>query len=603
MTAVLTPIQSRLRVTSRAWRLEDLDGCCVLKLPPHIVDVLERIRSSVFDSNMLPKAWAMDYSNTSGVFRSQDVNTTGRLEFRFPESTDLDIECHMNRVRGTVVHLLRLCGVGLEEQDNYSITDSFIHVALQRCRRLPFLHTGHALSGPFEDVYLVYPLCKGRPIALWNMSLPLFRDGSPPTWIPVLTGGEVMVFTQHSFSLLSTTHCVEGLYSNAFIVIRVSSKSGYNGSHPESRYHENEHAETFLRSSTAQPSVMNCVVCMGPIRERRHGLLGGPRDQQNLQCSLFHCVTCRNTNPFGNFYLCEFCVRSKLSPFQNQNAHVMSQGDLTIASTSTFVQYFSSAIGCRHDTFGRNDLVDTLFLLIRPNELIAGAIVFLDFYLNSTWHEGFAPELLQDTFDAGKMQELWPTFYQCFVQNSQCPRVRMTCYAIQCAMNTGPVMRRQGTRVPTYARELFLSGDLRSSYNKHGIDKCIYPRVLNAADFARGLFTFDILKVMAIRIFKLLGDDTKFSPSYACCCSNPSTMEGSHNSVSCRGPVLDLSQDLGQPHHWSKQSNPKRSNFSSRNRQVIKQHQAELRLLIQKRDFDFQNGVHYPLPGTHSKRT
>ena len=533
--------------------LEDLMGCCVLKLPPHVMENLGNLRSSVFDSQMVPKSWASQYSSVPFVDFPNGVRSStffGHLEMRFPP----DLEDHgmvqiMENLRGTVKHLLRLCGVGLDDQADYHISDVCVHVSFLRSRRLPFQSSGHSLSGPFEEIFLVYPLCCGRPIALWNPSLPLLKHGTPPIWMPEIRPGHVLVFTELPYCYLSTTKCEEGLYANAYCVIRVSANAGYIGSNPQFARMVNSQAEHLLQSSSQQPPISKCVVCKGPIRERHHGILGGPRHLQDMACSLFHCVACRQENPWGEFYLCEVCVRSKLSPMLFNETHVMSQPPNQSALRNACEAYFSSPKVCCHDNLFRNDLVDTLFLLIKPNEIIAGSRVFLDFYLNATWHEAFVPPLVRGYFDAGRMQELWPAFYQCFVANSECPRVRMICYAVQCAMNTGPVMRRQGTSLPTYAREIYFSGDLRSRYNRHGIDACVVPRVLNAADFAHGLFSFDVLKIMAIRIFKLLSDDSKFSPSLVCCCSEPSQAEWSYNSLSCRGPVLDLSEDLGQPHH------------------------------------------------------
>ena len=159
-------------------------------------------------------------------------------------------------------------------------------------------------------------------------------------------------------------------------------------------------------------------------------------------------------------------------------------------------------------------------------------------------------------------------------------------------------MRRQGTSLPTQAREIYFSGDLRSRYNRHGIDVCVVPRVLNAADFAHGLFTFDVLKVMAIRIFKLLSDNTKFNPSFVCCCSEPS--QQSYNTLKCHGPLLDLSEDLGQRHHQTNASSDPNYHLNCLNQKVITEVQHKLREKIANRDFGFNDKVHYALPGSRN---
>ena len=341
---------------------------------------------------------------------------------------------------------------------------------------------------------------------------------------------------------------------------------------------------------------MTCVVCFGPIRERRHPPLGGARAQQEMTCSLWHCKECRTANPTGRFYLCELCARSKLGTFKI-NTQALSEASYRFAVQLACRNYVNWPMVCLHNEWVRNDLVDTLFLLIKPKELIAGAAVFLDFYLNGTWHELFAPPRIQEVFQSGQSDEMWSAFYQTFIQNSQCPRVRMICYAVQCALDTGPVMRHRGSRLQQCNREVFLSGDLRSNYNKHGLQQCIVPRVLKAAEYANGLFSPEILKVMAIRIFKLLGQP-KFNASHACCCSSN---EGDDKSATyivlhCRGPVLDLSCDPGQPHLWHGSCTSFNS-LASICRRTIRQHQSELRNEIECRDFNFDATKHYALPG------
>ena len=191
---------------------------------------------------------------------------------------------------------------------------------------------------------------------------------------------------------------------------------------------------------------------------------------------------------------------------------------------------------------------------------------------------------------------MWLTFYDTFILNSQCPRVRMTCYAIQCALDIGPVLRAVGSRVPTSCRELYLLGDLESGYNQLGLEKCVFPRILAAADFSKGLFTHAILKIVAIRIFKLLRSDD-FPISYACCCSEvEGPGETRYNTLTCSGPKLDLSADPGQSHHMRKQ-NLERPPSDFRTHDLIRSYQSDLRDAISRRDFAFQDGVHYRLPG------
>ena len=317
-----------------------------------------------------------------------------------------------------------------------------------------------------------------------------------------------------------------------------------------------------------------------------------------MQCSLAHCSVCRYDRPDGPFFVCEFCVRSRVCAFSIDYDSI-STVPLHHGSSlrRACLSYLGPIRTCVHSGFTRNDLVDTLFLLIKPHEIIAGARCFLDFYLNATWHDLFAPLDLKDLRAQGKMQELWPSFYQIFIQNSQCPRVRLITYALQCALNTGPVLRGEGSRVPTNAREIFMQGDLKSRYNDHGLRKCIYPRVLAAADFAHGLFEKEIMRTVAIRVFKFIhtGD---FNTSAQCCCAS---LEGAkvpfYRLLECRGPVLDLCVELGQAHHF----NPKGRLPNDVRLLVwsqIKNHQSKLRHIIAQRNFRFDSAKHHKLPGS-----
>ena len=127
VTAVLTRNQAHLRTLSRSWRLEDLEGCCILKLPPHVVFVLSGMRSSVFNSEMVPKSWAMEFCSDSMVQRH--LMFMGHLDFRFPDTlTSHGMANVIDNVKGTVRHLLRLSGVTLEDQEDYQISDIFLHV-------------------------------------------------------------------------------------------------------------------------------------------------------------------------------------------------------------------------------------------------------------------------------------------------------------------------------------------------------------------------------------------------------------------------------------------------------------------------------------------
>ena len=172
----------------------------------------------------------------------------------------------------------------------------------------------------------------------------------------------------------------------------------------------------------------------------------------------------------------------------------------------------------------------------------------------------------------------------------------MVVYAIQCALNTGPVLRRYGSSLPTKGREVFLQGDLRSHYNQRGVRVCIFPRVLLAADLANGLFTPAVLRVMSIRVFKYL-QVASFNTSVACCCT---PAQGTNLPLfpvlNCRGPVLNLSNEMGQAHHYNPENDSHRTGSYGAWRQ-IKNWQRELREILARRKFTFDKDKHFVLPG------
>ena len=290
--------------------------------------------------------------------------------------------------------------------------------------------------------------------------------------MPQLYLGDALVWTEANYALLSTTIVEQNQFANAFVVVRVSLRAGFIGSQAVHFLPPfNQDPERELMCASQQPPISACTICMGPIRERRHENIGGMRSEQDMSCSLFHCPTCRDNRPTGPFFLCEFCITAKICPF------LIPEPDDHVRHNDTFARVWGAYYGpspvCVHKGFVRNTLVDTLFMLFNPHEFIAGARAFLDFYLNATWHESFAPRHLIDLCSPGKSKELWAAFYEHFIMNAHCPRVRMVVYAIQCALNTGPVLRRYGSSLPTKGREVFLQGDLRSRYNQRGVRVCI----------------------------------------------------------------------------------------------------------------------------------
>ena len=612
ITSFLSPAQAKLKSVSAQWICEQVQRCRLLtQLPSDCTNAIRLIQTTVFDDHLVPKPWALDFAFVSnGSSFIYPTSSTGRMEIRLPPNrnvqTVIDTHHHIDRLISFVPKILSECGLEASVVSEYRVTDVNIHVAFQRCQRQPFVSCGDSLSGPYEEILLLFPIKRGYPIALLKQGCPpTHLDGRPECGIPQMYLGDALVLTEVNYCLLSTTIVEDSMFANAFIQIRVSLRSGFIGSQGKVSIPFNLEPERSLLCGTQQPPISICAICMGPIRERRHANLGGVRLDQDMSCSLFHCSVCRSLRPTGPFLLCEFCIHTKVCPFgiPEPSEAVLSNPFLA----RLWSAYFGKSPVCVHKGFVRNNLVDTLFMLFKPHEFVAGARAFLDFYLNATWHESFAPQVLLQLRAPEKSKQLWAAFYQYFITNAHCPRVRMIVYAVQCALNTGPVLRRYGSNLPTKGREIFLQGDLRSQYNQKGFRVCIFPRVLLAADLAHGLFTPSILRVMAIRIFKYL-QTASFNTSVACCCtlveSGPQQL---FPILSCRGPVLDLSNEMGQPHLFNPVNRESIGSEQEKSWHQIKKWQVQLRGKISHRNFSFVPEIHFVLPGatnapTHDNR-
>ena len=267
---------------------------------------------------------------------------------------------------------------------------------------------------------------------------------------------------------------------------------------------------------------------------------------------------------------------------------------LRLACSSYFVS--GQAPICVHQNAIRNDLVSTFFLLVDSRELQAAATFFRDFFAFGSWHQHFAPVSVVEAFNQKHNDRMWNAFYKEFCVNAHCPRVQLVCYAMQCALNTGPVLRAQSSKIHTSSREIFFAGKLTSTYNKNGFEKCVRPRTIHAAAMAKGCFDQKSLHIMAIRVFKVL-QETKFKNSFACCCSgiDDTTPHSATHVLRCRGPSLDLSNDVGQDHVWM--SSPlRKDSWAVDNRSTLRKWQETIRQDLSNAKFVFNANDHVTVP-------
>ena len=325
-----------------------------------------------------------------------------------------------------------------------------LQINLSRCQRLPFAMPGHEGSLPFEEILVLFPFQDCHPIALWADSLPMKVDGAPTCVLPLCLRGNYLIFTETPFSLLSTTYTCNGTVASSFLLMRLSIRNGFCHqllATGDTTWFWNTTPEKFLLQSAQQPPVLQCTLCRGWIRERRHGDLSGPgaRERTDHGCTARFCADCRNAHPRGPYVLCELCVAVGIGPMSLSESNVILFNEMQLQRPV-----------CSHHNPTQLDIVGLLFLLIRPEEIRAAANLFKKFFLQGTWIAELAPDDVLENFRAGEMDQLWHSFYRNHVSNAHCPRVLAACYGMQCALDTGPVLARVGSKLRDISENYFL---------------------------------------------------------------------------------------------------------------------------------------------------
>ena len=449
---------------------------------------------------------------------------------------------------------------------------------------------GHEGSLPFEEIMVLLPLQDCHPIAFWADHLDMKVDGAPPSVMPHCHRGNFLLFTETPFCFLSTTYTHTGTVASSFILMRLSVRNGFCHrlikSSERSMLMWNVSPERFLLESAKQPPVLLCVVCRGWIRERRHADLSGrgARERSDHGCSGKHCLECRAHYPRGPYSVCEFCFNVGLGPT------TLTQLDIT-----EFDKMQTIRPVCLHHNSARNDILLTLFQIIRPEEIRAAASFFKQFFLHGTWIAELAPDDVLDNFKDGNMDQLWHAFYRSHVTNSFCPRVLAACYGMQCALDTGPVLARSGSKLAANQRELFFAGMLSAPRNQKGMHECVRDRVILATEFEQGLFEKRALMRMALRVLKLFSVD-KFVHNFQCSCSVVfQANNDTGDCVNCQGPILSLAEDKGQRHTWPVYR-PKTSNAGATNLALLRTFQEALSNELDHYPMAFDDNRHYTYP-------
>ena len=564
------------------WNVNELKFATVLEQTEKLKSACSSLKRNTLNVYGLPKPWALPLvTHASGTTRQCQDNVTGRWDIHFHsqfKAIPQEVHDSLSLLQSEMVSLMVCAGIPKELAQGFRYSEPTLKVNCLRCERLPFLHTRRQDAAAFEDILVLLAIDASNPIALWDQSALKGIDGCPVSYIPFLDSGQALIFTETPFALLSTLQTQGGELASSFILMRVCLREGcLSSNNPMALRAEiwNPGPENWLQSATIQPPVALCCVCHGYIRERRHGDLSGSRDvNRDYNCSGFHCATCAvRRNGLGHM-VCELCMNVSQTTVRVIDAEAFSGGNGNDV-LATISQYFlSNTNTCFHNGFIRNDIVDTLFLLIKPSELQTAAKAFRTFMMKGTWLLALIPDNVGDLITRNLFDELWPAFYEEIFMNAHCPRVVALAYAIQCALNTGPLVQRQG-RCHASSREIFFSGSLKTAWNRRGMRECVRDRVLLASEFAFGLFEREALLRVAIRVFRLFSIP-KFKSNFQCSCTNSTqSTERDHPTKDCQGPVLNLSTDKGQDHIWPTLPNDVRAQNWD-NLRILRQFQDDL---------------------------
>ena len=237
-----------------------------------------------------------------------------------------------------------------------------------------------------------------------------------------------------------------------------------------------------------------------------------------------------------------------------------------------------------------NNVEDVLFAILHPREIRAAATAFLEFTLWGTWIRAYAPS---EVVKADR-KEVWQAWMQCFLQNASCYRVRMSFFAVQFALDYcgmffvgGPQKRSRLLK-----REMYFDNN---QFLHHKAKTAILHRLEIAQDLCHGVFDKEVLKRMALRVFRYI-QESEWGQTCKCSCNlvlrSVSSSTSSNVVLQCAGPLLDLSADPGSDDNvkWGLQDER-----ALRARQQLRQYQAELFDLVQSRRPSFNPERHYNL--------
>jgi hypothetical protein len=138
-------------------------------------------------------------------------------------------------------------------------------------------------------------------------------------------------------------------------------------------------------------------------------------------------------------------------------------------------------------------------------------------------------------------------------------------------------------------RELYFDG---THFLHPKAKTAILHRLKIAHDLVHGLFDKDVLKLMALRVFRYI-QESEWGQTCQCSCNlvmSSGTSLPILSATQCSGPILDLSADPGSDENvkWGLLDK-----HALRSRSMLRHYQAELEEIVFSRKCTFDPNVHY----------
>ena len=586
-------IPEALRVALKRSTVSNLNGFKKVLLSANALEALRRITTACFQPGCGTPFKSMFPALSRGIgVPMPDNMTCGRAVLHVSKCAHV-VKCFFEDVIGNVVVDVFRDLECYNAMCVYEVIDASILLAADRANRSPIMSTETRRSVLYETLTIVVPLYNGVFIGLWDEAISSRKLEGIDLVCPLLSTSSAYVFSCIPFCFLPPKPVDRNVHSFASIVINLRHVKAPKETR-SSLY--NFGPESWLAKSSGVPGILPCAICRAPIRERSfQNLMGDKHNLERVTGGGAHCIDCKGMG--APFLVCEVCVKLRPRPVAPSKGNVFNAVDRNQSAEYMygFLFHLDSSVTrtlysrCTHsNVLLNNDVEDVLFAILQPRELQATARVFMDFTLRGTWIKSFAPnEVLK-----ADRKLMWQEWMNVFLRNSSCSRVRMSFFALQFALDFAGMFFIGGPekRSRLLKRELYFDD---ADFSNPKAKAAIEHRLKIAQDIAHGLFDKQVLKRMALRVFRYL-QESEWGQTAQCSCalvlkSEASTLTPSSHSM-CSGPILELSADPGCD------DNVKWGLLSERGvraRSALREYQRFLDDLMTRRVCNFDPNRHY----------